>query len=222
MTIKRLATSWSGRIAACALLLLALPAQAVYYTGVWDPDYGAPFTNLGWRGTAEFFVPDFCKPTGTVDVGNVAQCDGLAAVQAATVQFYDTTDPDKNTLVSFGFNPVSLTIGTLRYVDGALTELTTSLSNFVFPDADLANYGVGANNFFSLQFTLAGPSLAWGSCNVDTGGCSVVGFNDAANFPPNFVITEVTVPEPGTPLLAGMALLLLAAFGLRSRARRAR
>ena len=102
----------------------------------------------------------------------------------------------------------------------ALTELTTSLSNFVVPDADLANYGVGANDFFSLQFTLSGPTLAWGSCNVDT-GCDVRGFNDAANFPPTFVITEVSVPEPGTPLLAGLALLMMAAFGLRSRARRA-
>ncbi len=220
MTIKRLASSWIGRVAACLLLLLALPAKAVYYTGVWDPTYGAPFGNLGWRGTAEFFVPDFCKPGGTIDIGNVAQCDGLAAVQAATVQFYDTTDPDKTTLVTLGFDPVSLTIGTLRYVDGALTELTTSLSNFVVPDADLANYGVGANDFFSLQFTLSGPTLAWGSCNVDT-GCDVRGFNDAANFPPTFVITEVSVPEPGTPLLAGLALLMMAAFGLRSRARRA-
>ncbi len=221
MNIKRLAMSWIGRLAAAAGLVcsLALPAQAAIYTGVWDPTYGAPFPNLGWRGSAQFFVPDFCKSTTTADVDNQAECDGLAAFQSATVQFYDTTDPNLETIISIGFDPLSLDIGTLRFVNGALTQLTTTLSNFVLPDADLTGFEVPRTTSFSLQFTLEGPRLANGSCNVDT-GCTVNGFNDSANFPPTFVITEITVPEPGTPALAVMALLLLAAFSLHARRQR--
>ena len=139
----------------------------------------------------------------------------LAAVQAATVQFYDTTDPDKTTLVTFGFDPVSLTIGTLRYVDGALTELTTC-SNFVVPDADLANYGVGANDFFSLQFTL-GPDPGLGFLQRRHPAATSGASNDAANFA-HLRHHRRPVPRARTPPLAGLALLMMAAFGLRSRA----
>ncbi len=223
MNFKRYAMSWIGRMAAAASVVLSLaqPAQAAYYTGVWDPNFGSPFTNLGWRGSAEFYVPDFCKATGTADVSNPLACDGLAEFQSATVQFYDVTDPGLDTIISIGFDPLSLDIGTLRFVDGALTQLTTTLSNFVLPDADLTKFGVSRDTEFSLQFTLEGPRLAWGSCNVDT-GCEVSGFNDSVNFPPTFVITEISVPEPGTPVLAAVALLMLAVLRLRARRQRQR
>jgi len=224
MEIQRLVSSCFGRlaVAAAATLWLALPAQAAIYTGIWDPTYGAPFTNLGWRGSARFFVPDFCKQTGTVDVSNPQQCDGLAEFLSAEVNFYDTTSSTGATIATLGFDPNSLLIGTLRFVDGALTELTTTLSNFVAPSVDLSRFGVSPSTDFSLQFTLDGPRLAWGTCNPDTGGCTVGGFNDAVNFPPRFVITEETtsVPEPGTPWLAVLALALLAAVGHRSGAKR--
>lgn len=213
--------SWLRRagVAAGAVLWLALPAQAAVYTGIWDPPYGAPFDDLGWRGTAGFFVPDSCKPTGTADVSNESDCGGLAAVTAGQVEFYDTTDPNRPTLATLVFDPNTLLIDTLRYVNGALTELTTSLADFVSPQADLTRFGVSSDTEFALQFTLDGPTLAWARC--DGPACQIGGFNDGAQFPPNFVITEVVtqVPEPATPGLVVLALAGLAAGHYRRRRR---
>jgi PEP-CTERM motif len=220
MVIQRLVLSWLSRLVLMvwAALWLAAPAQGAVYTGIWDPTYGDPFTNLGWRGSAEFFVPDACKPSGTADVSNPQQCDGLAAFLSAEVNFYDTTDADRTTIATLDFDPNSLLIGTLRFVDGALTELTTTLSNFVPPGVDLSRFGVPAATEFSLQFTLDGPRLAQGTCNADNRECVVAGFNDGVRFPPIFVITEV--PEPTTLWLASLALLALAGVGRAGSAKR--
>lgn len=199
-----------------AALWLALPAQAAVYSGIWDPPYGEPYDNLGWRGTAGFFVPDTCKPTGTADVDNATACGGLAAVTAGQVEFYDITDPAQQTLATMVFNPNTILIDTLRFVNGALTELDTSLSNLVSPQADLTRFGVGSDIFFALQFTFAGPSLTWAQC--DGPACRIGGTNDGVQFPPNFVITEViSVPEPATLGLVGLALAGLAAGQYRRR-----
>lgn len=186
------------------MLTLAAPARAAVYTGIWDPGYGTPFTNLGWRGTATFFVPDGCKPETTLDVNNIDGCGGLAAVNAASVEFYDLTDETQATLATLVFTPSTLLVDTLRFVDGALTELLTSLSDYQLADADLSNFGVTATTGFSLQFTLGGPQLAWGFCDRLAQDCSLNGFNDAATYPVTFTITEV--PEPASPWLVAAAL----------------
>ena len=199
---------------AAMALLLAAPARAAVYSGIWDPTYGDPYTNLGWRGTATFFVPDACKPGGTVDVNNSASCGGLAAVNAATEEFYDTTDEPQATLATLTFTPSTLAIDTLRFVNGALTELVTSLSDFVLTPA-LTNFGVPTDTFWALQFTLDGPQLGHGTCAVTAPICSVAGFNDATQFPVDFRITEI--PEPATPWLVGAAIAALAALRRRHR-----
>src|SRR5262245_31585856 len=121
MLMFRMVSSWFGRLALVvgALLVVAAPARAAIYTSVWDPTYGAPFTNLGWRGTANFSVPDSCKPSGSADVNNALECGGLAAVTAAQVELYDITDAQQATLTTLVFDPLSLTISTLRYLEGA-------------------------------------------------------------------------------------------------------
>lgn len=208
-------------------LLLALSAgsaQAAVYTGVWDPAFGAPFTNLGWRGNADFFVPDSCTPEGTVDVANAPSCGGQARVTLAQVEFYDlrSTAPHPDTIATLAFDPESLVIGTLRYVDGALTQLSTNLSNAVLPLGSLADYVVSPSTSFMLQFSLEGPRLAYQTCPPTNGGCVFGGFNDGAAFPPLFTITRVSsaVPEPTTAWLGGLALLSLLALRQRKSARR--
>lgn len=205
----------------CQSLLVAAvfagPAQAAVYTGVWDPTYGPPFSNLGWRGTADYFVPDSCVPTGTVDLNNATACGGGAIITAAQVQFYDITDTGQATISTLVFNPASMLVSTLRFVSGELTQLTTSTSNLMHP-AGLSGFGVTAATSFGLDFTLTGPRLSWWK---DCSKCEseeerrlcLGGYNDATNFAPAFVITRV--PEPGTLALACLALLALAPRRLR-------
>lgn len=205
--------------------LCAGSANAAVYTGVWDPTYGSPFLNLGWRGTAEYFVPNECEPTGTADIYNASACSGNAIVTQAEVEFYDinaaidTGTGAQPTISTLVFNPSSLVIGTLRYVSGELTQLTTSFSNYMTPTEDLSAFGVYSNTEFSLFFTLDGPRLAWRECYSYYEGegsftashyyepeCAF-GVNDAQQFPATFEITRV--PEPGTLALACLALLAL-------------
>jgi hypothetical protein len=196
------------------LVLLAVfggSAQAAVYTGVWDPPYGSPFTGLGWRGTADYFVPDSCIPTGTSDVSNSGACGNEAVVTSAQVELYNIASPS-TTISTLIFNASTMIIGTLRYVAGELSQLTTANSNFLNPTEDLSAFGVGSNTEFSLFFTLTGPRLQWRDCGRITFAAAATtdctgGLNDDVNFRPEFTITRV--PEPGTLALAVLAMLAL-------------
>ena len=183
------------------------PAQAAVYTGVWDPAFGAPFTNLGWRGSAQFEVPSGCEPAGTADISNAADCGGLAVVTQATVELYDIRAAGTPTLATLSLDETTLLIGTLRYLNGALTELTTSPSAQVGTSVDLSEFLVQPGTLFSLDFTLAGPRLGWVACRDLAKTSCDRGFNDGVNFPPTFVITRV--PEPATLALVALALAAL-------------
>lgn len=204
---KNGAASMRGRL--CGLLLTlglaAGSAQAAVYTAVWDPAFGAPFANLGWRGNAAFFVPTSCEPAGTADISNAGACGNGAIVTHADVELYDVNAAGQPTLATLDFNASSLVIGTLRYVNGELAQLTTSFSDVVFPAEDLSALGVVSGVGFFVDFTLSGPRLGWITC--DLGLRCESGFNDGTNFPPRFTITRAAVPEPGSQWLSGLALL---------------
>lgn len=182
-------------------LVLSSTATAATYVGNWDPPFGAPFAaDLGWRGTAAFFVPDSCVPAGSSVVSNFPTCGGAAAVTSATVQFYDTDVPG-TTIATLAISSASMMVQTLYYVAGQLDQLDTSFSNSSAPSADLGSYGVTSTTRFALQFDQSGPRLHWETSTA-------AGSNDAANFPPQFTITP-GVPEPSTYalLLAGLGVL---------------
>jgi hypothetical protein len=200
-------------------------ANAAVYTGVWDPPYGSPFstltTGLGWSGTAEFFVPDSCVPSGDALVINplpvfFGGCGGAAAVTSAQVTLYDIQNPGNNATLTFA--PSSFYVGLLAYDNGELEGLLTDFSNLV--TTGFTNFGITPTTEFSLIFTLDGPRLAWRDCGYSEGYRSsnsthsthhecTGGINsDAEGYRPDFTISRV--PEPGTLALASLALLLLA------------
>lgn len=213
------AASWlRGLVLAAAVI--SGPAQAANYTSEWDSTaYGTPFANLGWRGTADFLVPDTCVQSGTADISNVTACGGGATVTSAEVALYDIGSPS-STLTTLTFDENSFVIDTLRYVGGALMELTTDFSNVVDPTTDLSAYGVSSSLGFVLHFTLDGPRLAWIDCpSTDPDALCESGLNDSLSFPVQFNIerTNANVPEPTSLWLCSLALLALASTGRPSR-----
>jgi hypothetical protein len=212
-------------------------AHAAIFNGVWDPKFGAPFVtdlpfgapnNLGWRGpidTTFFFVPDSCVPTGTATINNADDCDGAAAVTSARVELYNF-DLGLNAppVATLDFNPASMTIGDMRFVDGELTQLSTTRSNSVDPTDSLWQFGVAWNVEFRLFFTFGddvladGPHLEWRQCYSPTALTSAYphcasGINNPTNDPDLVPELRITlVPEPGS-----LALALLGALGLASR-----
>ncbi|MBC7735388.1 MAG: hypothetical protein H7306_26455, partial [Bacteriovorax sp.] len=51
-------SSFYAAVAVAAAMLVAAPAQATVYRGTYDPSYGGPFPDLGWKATVDFNVPN--------------------------------------------------------------------------------------------------------------------------------------------------------------------
>jgi hypothetical protein len=215
MMSKLIKSLRAGLLAGAALCAGAAQAVSVSYNAVWDPAFGAPYTNLGWRGAVTLAVDETC-----IDSGEGISCMfESAAITSAQVTFYDTTAGSGDTaptIATLNFNPSSMVIEALNYVGGTLTGLITDFSNFIDPAADLSDFNVGSHDQFALFFEATGPRLAAQQCYSYTyaaydGGsyCSEdLLFNDNVSFPPqNFTITRV--PAPASLWLASLGLLAL-------------
>lgn len=156
-----------------ALLLVALsalvamtPARATVWVGSWDPQFGYPFTSadgwvqnydLGWSGKVKVDDAGCVVPGGGGDIAG-----GCASVVSVTVSLYSVPNvlPAYNTLT---FNPLSLTIGTLRYDNAGklIAFSTTTESDYVYDSFNLnAPNGAGTDAYFAVQFVLdGGPCL---------------------------------------------------------------
>lgn len=145
---------------------LAGTANAAYVVGNWDPPFGAPFPNLGWRGTIKILVPDDCLQLGAGSHANPAACSAPLTVARATVQFYDVDDPLLATAETLDFSR-------LVAVDGFHLGSTRSFKGFsafatgLIPSSTLLGSTGGSTNTaaFGLEFGFDGSQstavLGW-------------------------------------------------------------
>lgn len=205
-----------------AMLGGAQSAWAAIYRGSWDPIYGSPFPNLGWKGTATFFIPDACL-TGTALVSNGAACSlGGMKMLGATVSFYNaTTNPLGDVILeTLTFSPPDPYVYSMQVTNNVLTGVDSAYSNPVQAFSSLAG---GGTSFFALQFFSSpadnsvvlyhmpgniDPSCAYRGTRNYQASC---GFNDQSK-PPTMTLT--LVPEPATFVLV---LAGLGAIGLTMR-----
>lgn len=190
-------------VAAAAALTCAMSAQAIVYRGSWDPAFGAAFPDLGWNGTAEFYVPDACLAmSGTVY--NSDPCSaGTMSVLSADVGFYKLSDPDnpayqetlKFTVATIAVNSMTITDGSLTGLDGTFlysVASTLPLAGGPYTDFRLF-FDEDVAGMFYVSRPPGGP-ITWG----------VSDYNPPDGTP---LIIFTPVPEPGTYalLLAGLA-----------------
>ena len=209
MTLRRVLSA----SAACASLLLAAvgPAQATYVVGVWDPPYGLPFVNLGWRGASTSNIPAACLALGNVGtvLNNGAACP-LMSVVSAQVEFFDLTDPFQTTVDTLNFSSaVAVSSIFLDTVTGLLGGLDLVSTAPVLSTTPLAVTG-SLQAYFSLeQVTIfSGTTRARLYWSTNPGGVGVMGVNDEELFPADVDVR--VVPEPSS---LALVLIALGAFG---------
>jgi PEP-CTERM motif len=185
------------------------PASATFVVGQWDPAYGAQFPNLGWRGTTTVFVDTSCLSLGPGYgfVANSVSCP--MSLVSATVEFYALSNPvpTVETLTFTGLMTVSgIQLDTLT---GALDGVILSLSAPVLSTSPLAQVGSQQASFrleqvYSPSDDRTFAQLYWSVMNQ----CEPVvgGVNGPEQAAVRFSLR--TVPEPGSLLLSGAALVL--------------
>ncbi len=206
-------SSFCAAVAVAAALLVAAPAQATVYRGSYDPSYGAPFPDLGWKATATFEVPTTClsQPDGNYAVaGNCAAFTLLSA----EVDFYNSTiDSNPQTspvLESFMLN-TSVFVNGVTIAGGKLAGVDTGFFSYFVPvGGSLLIAGNGADSFSlilfgsSAQLVYANPVTTSPICASIPIPHTSCGFSAEA---PVGVFAPIPEPETYALMLAGLGAL---------------
>lgn len=200
-----------------ALLGAAESARAAIYRGSWDPKYGEPFPDLGWKGTATFYVPDACLlGSGWVSNDDTCSNDGMK-VLSASVSLYDWHTSTVAEILNF--NP-SVPVFQMYIDAGQLAGVST---DFLGPKRATSSIAGSGANYFDLQFLESTTNNVQlfhtpGSKNP---GCAYVGspnYSAACGYSANApTMTLTLVPEPAT---FALVLAGLGAIGFTTRRRR--
>lgn len=208
----------SGLVALAAVA----PAQAAVYVGRWDPAYGAPYGNLGWRATALLNVPNPCLAAAAaalapLTIVNDGTC-GPMTLSDVELVFYDTTvaapQPAAVTfnIGVYGVDPApasSLTDETQELLDvnffvngdGSVVYPTTLTTSFAFDvsTSDALVGGVATRFWLNLsgEDAYLVHSTAPGQSLADA-----IAAGQTSQFDAVFSL----VPEPGSLALAALAL----------------
>jgi hypothetical protein len=209
----------AGCLAAAAAACAAVPAQAAVYTGNWDPGYGSPFPNLGWKGKATFFIPDACLSLASTWVANVNACSGGGMkVLDATLSFYDiVTD---SAAQSFSFVDPGTPLVYEMFV-GATNQLEGVSTAFFAPvtASTPAASALAGSAYFHLAFlkesSPAGtPSVQLYHTDIFTNPVCLFTGSCKGGFGAEKAVLEITpaIPEPSTYalMLGGLAALAAA------------
>jgi len=159
MAATFLRTFAGAAVAALTLCGAVLPSQAAVYRGAWDPAYGTPFPDLGWRGEIEVSAPDSCIADGVVT--NLAGgCNGAMQIISAKVELYNIATPG-TVLDTLDFGSAAY-VGAMRFSGSDLTGLLTSPFQAQQSSVDPveAQFG-GASPYFSLIFLDNVAQLYW-------------------------------------------------------------
>lgn len=213
----------SAVVTLAAALGAAGPSQAAQYSGTWDPAYGSPFNNLGWRGHAEFEFPDECLAlSGTFANGTCGATPML--VLGATVEFYNLANPGTTlgTLIWHGDMPQGPlpSVNAMTFANGTITGLDTGLSDWLQGPTSLD----GVDNYwFAFDFNDGQARLKYGVCETvggyfgDYRECLAMGVNDYVGNPANVSFAPIPEPETYALMLAGLGAV---SFVARRRRRR--
>ena len=146
----------TGLMVAAGMAATMGSASAAVYKGAWDPAYGSPFPDLGWRGEVVVTAPGSCISDGW-RTNLPSDCNGGMVVNSASVELYDLSDTG-TTLETLSFS--GGLIAAMQFSSGALTGLITS--PFTPVPGSIAQAQVGGNNvFFSLVFLDKAAQLYW-------------------------------------------------------------
>jgi hypothetical protein len=92
--LSRLNRSLASWLAVVTFAVLSTAVDAAVIRAKWDPDFGGVFTGTGFRGTAKFFVPDACLPSGVSFTGFILDTDtcsdgGMYLIEANATLYDD-------------------------------------------------------------------------------------------------------------------------------------